>query len=224
MTARPWDAEIAKDEIARLTAPGVLGFYTHFEATAVVAFPPGQTVPVNVFSILVAEEHVSNAEFEPKFLNSKRIRLKPLKDWFFGVRRYLLPIAELGPAFVRLCNAKQWQLAGELVQVADLAPIPTQFVPPDSTGSVPLNRVLKNNFWNGSHILEWADAEKTLFKQLFYDPPALRQLAEAIRPHVPIGLDGLSDRLGNIVVQLPVAVLTAKFGQMRVSGDFTVLG
>jgi hypothetical protein len=217
-----WDSERARREIARLTAPGVLGFYTHVDATAVVAFPPGQSEPANVFSILVAEEHLSNSEFEPKFLNPKRIRLKPLKDWFFGVRRYLLPIAELGPAFDRFCAAKEWRLSGELTQTADLAPIPTQFVPPDSTGAVPLNRVLKNNFRNGSHILEWADAGKTLFKQLFDDPPALRQLGEAIRPYVPIGLEGLSDRLGNIVVQLPVTVLIAKFGQMRASGDFTV--
>ena len=64
-------------------------------------------------------------KFAPKFLNPKRVRLKPLKDWFFGVRRYLLPIAELGPAFERFCDAKEWRLSGELVQVANLAPIPT---------------------------------------------------------------------------------------------------
>ena len=46
-----------------------------------------------------------------------------------------------------------------------------------------MDRVLKNDFWNGSHILEWADAEKTLFEQLFDDPRALRALAEAIRPY-----------------------------------------
>jgi hypothetical protein len=28
MTARAWDAEIAKQEILQLTAPDVLGFYT----------------------------------------------------------------------------------------------------------------------------------------------------------------------------------------------------
>lgn len=222
MRAPNWDPQRARQEMARLITSGVLGFYTHFEATVVIAFRPGQTEPVNVFSILVAEEQLSDAIPEPTFLNPKRIRLKSLKDWIFGVRRYLLPISELDAAFDRFSESKEWRLSGELLQVADLAPIPTQFVPPDSTGTVPLNRVLKNNFWNGSHILEWADAEKTLFKRLFDDPPTLRQLADAIRPFVPIGLDGLSDRLGNIVVQLPVTVLIAKFGQIRTSGDFTV--
>jgi hypothetical protein len=51
MTARGWNSEIAKNEIARLIAPGVLGFYTHFEATVVFAFPPDQLQPVNVFTI-----------------------------------------------------------------------------------------------------------------------------------------------------------------------------
>jgi hypothetical protein len=53
-------------------------------------------------------------------------------------------------------------------------------------------------------------------------PKILQQLSDDIRPYVPIGLDGLSDRLGNVVVQLPVTVLMAKFGQAHASGDFTV--
>jgi len=49
MTARSWNSEIARRELVRLLAPGVLGFYTHFEATVVFGFPPGQREPVNIF-------------------------------------------------------------------------------------------------------------------------------------------------------------------------------
>jgi hypothetical protein len=56
--------------------------FLHFEATTVVAFPAGRR-PFNVFSILVAEERRSAEETKSKFLNPKRIRLKPLNDWFF---------------------------------------------------------------------------------------------------------------------------------------------
>ena len=53
MALRNWDSEIARKELARLTQPNVLGFYTHFEATEVFAFPPGQQEPINVFSLVV---------------------------------------------------------------------------------------------------------------------------------------------------------------------------
>jgi hypothetical protein len=50
MFGRSWNSEIARREMARLTAPGVLGFYTHFEATEVFATLPDDPMPVNVFT------------------------------------------------------------------------------------------------------------------------------------------------------------------------------
>jgi hypothetical protein len=168
MPGPKWDSQFARQEISRLIAPDVLGFYTHFEVTVVFAFPPGHSTPANVFSIIVAEERDSTEIPNPAYLNTQRIKLKSLKDWSLGVRRYLRPIAELGTALEQFCESREWRISGELLQVADLAPIPPQFVPPDSTGIVPLNRVLKNNFWNGSHVFEWADPTKTLFKPFLY--------------------------------------------------------
>jgi hypothetical protein len=217
-----WDSQRALQELERLIAPGVLGFYTHVEVTEIFAVPPGQTKPVNMFSILVADERRSAELQIPKILNPDRIRPKSLKNWTFGVMRYVRPIAELVPTFAKLCDSKEWAFSGKPLQVADLAAVPVQFVPPDSTGTVPLNRVLKNNFWNGSHVFEWADPAKALFQPIFNQPIILQQIAEAIRPYVPIGLDGLSDRVGNILVQLPVTALITTFGQLRESGEFTV--
>lgn len=222
MSARSWDSEIARKEMARLTVPGVLGFYTHFEVTEVFAVPAGQSTPVNVFTILVAEERLSAIADKPDYLSPERIKLKSLKGWVFGIKRYVKPIADLVSLFDVLCASNKWRPSGESLHVANLTPIPTQFVPPDSIGGVPWNRVLKNNFWNGSHVFEWADPAKTALKPMFDDPPVLQELSEAVRAYVPIGLGSLSDRLGNIAVQLPITILIANFGEMRVSGDFTV--
>jgi hypothetical protein len=43
-----------------------------------------------------------------------------------------------------------------------------------------------------------------------------------VRELVPIGIASLSDRLGNIVVQLPVTVLISRFAEMGATGDFTL--
>jgi hypothetical protein len=69
MAGGNWDAERARQETARLTAPGVLGFSTHFEATEIFT---GQTPPVNVFPILVAEERSPVQIEEPVLLNPDR--------------------------------------------------------------------------------------------------------------------------------------------------------
>jgi len=222
MILRNWDSEIARKEMTRLTHPGVLGFYTYFEATVLFAFPPGQQEPINVFSLLVAEERLPAASEEPHYLNPERIVLRSLRDWTFGIQRYVKPIADLMPAFDVLCESKTWRASGHPLQTAELVSIPTQFVRSDDFGSVPLNRVLKNNFWNGSHVFEWADPNKAALQPLFDEPPRLQELSEAVRAFAPIGLASLSDRLGNIALQLPITVLIAKFSELRVSGDFTL--
>ncbi len=40
---------------------------------------------------------------------------------------------------------------------------PRLFAPPDGTVHVPLNGVLKNNFWAGSHVFRLTDREKAPF-------------------------------------------------------------
>jgi hypothetical protein len=90
------DAELnrARAEVARLTIPGVLGFYTHFEVTEIFAFRDDERIPFNVFSILVSEEHEGVAEQKPFYLG-ERIRLKSLKGWMFGIQRCLRPTFEI---------------------------------------------------------------------------------------------------------------------------------
>ncbi|TWB62951.1 hypothetical protein FBZ94_103651 [Bradyrhizobium sacchari] len=82
-----------------------------------------------------------------------------------------------------------WPASGHSLSVAKLVSIPAQFVPADNADSVPVNRVLKNNFyWCGSHVFEWVDTTKTRLKAFFDDPPALQELSEAVRKHAPIRL------------------------------------
>lgn len=222
MPTHTWNAEIARQEMARLLTPGVLGFYTHVEVTEIFATPPGRTTPINVFTILVAEERAGDATAAPHYVTPKPLRVPLLKGWTFGIERTVRPIGDLVLLFDAYCATKQWSPSNTPLEVGSLVPLPPQFAPPDSTGTVPVNQVLKNNFWNGSHIFEWVDPAKTPFKPLFDQPQALQNLSAALQAHVPVQIATLSDRLGNIIVQLPITVLMAKFGQLRESGDFTV--
>lgn len=209
-------------ELTQLLTPGVLGFYTHIECTELFANRPDHNGTVNVFTLLVAEERSSEIETPPVcFLTPKPIRIKSLNSWSFGLRRYTLPINTLIPALTALEDGKGWKLSGDELEIGKLLPMPAQFVPPDNGTPVPWNKLLKNNFWNGSHLLEWTDHDKEVLTPFFADPRRLQELSAQIEKHIPLQLATMSDRLGNLAVQLPVTVLIAKFQRLH-DGNFQI--
>lgn len=208
------DAVGAIERIEALLQPGLIGFYEQFEVTEIVAFVPNEKVPVNVFTLMVAEEHSAQAgQGVPKapFL-CPRIELKALRGWKFGVARYRIAAAVVPGLFRTLIDKNEWLPMGTPLSVDTLVASPLLFVPPDGTTIVPLNGVLKNNFWSGSYVIDWRDEAKTSLLPLLHDPCRLQDLSKQIQAVVPIKLAALSDRLGNVVVQLPVTVLVAEMG------------
>ncbi|TAN05725.1 MAG: hypothetical protein EPN45_09315 [Rhizobiaceae bacterium] len=211
----------AKAEFARLTASGVVGFHTHVEATEIFVVRGGDPTPFNVFSIFVAEEHGETTASKAEYLG-KRIRLGSLKGWTFGIKRSLFPLAGVIQSFDALENAGEWKPSGSLLHVGPVVAAPPQFVPADATTPAAWNHVLKNNFWAGSYILELADPEKTTLQSLIDSPVTLQELSAAIAERVPISIASLSDRLGNLIFQIPASIIVTRFGRDRVSGDATV--
>lgn len=209
--------------LSALLAPGVLGSYTHFEGTEVFAIQDGQSKPVNVFAILVAEERENQVDPKASYLTPKLFRLKKaLPGCGFGVVRYVRPISDLIPALTAMVDTGEFTGSGEALQVGKLHAVAPQFVPPDSMTTVPWNKVLKNNFWNGSQVFEWSDTEKKFFQPFFDDSRLLQELSEHVGEWVPITLAALSDRLGNVAVQLPVTAIMSQHHGLRATSAFTI--
>jgi hypothetical protein len=208
--------------LAALLAPGVIGAYTHFEATEVFVTIGEDKQPRNVFTLTVAEDRDGQNPEPLKMLNPERIKLKSLPDWTFGVVRYTRPIGELAPALAAMAGSKMLAASGKSLFVGDLRELSEHFVPPDFGTAVPWNKVLKNNFWNGSYLFEWSDAEKKDLQPLFEDSTRIQELSAEVSKYVPMTLAALSDRLGNIAVQLPVTAIMSQFGKLRATGAFTV--
>ncbi len=210
MASVPTTVEALSGELRRLSASGVLGFYNCCEVTEIVGFGPVVS-PFNVFSIVVFEECFEQEE-RPRFLNSKkRIKIPQLRGYTFGVYRYHVKTESLRDQVTDLARSTEWKLGGENLHLCPLVPTRPQFIPPDATEAVTLNRLLKNNFWNGSYILELFDNEKRYVQPLLEKPPRLHELSEAIQQFVPLRLASVTDRLGNIIIQLPVRVLMSDF-------------
>lgn len=207
-----WTNDLSESWLSGATKAGVLGFYTLCEVTHVVGYADdAPAVPVNVFTILVFEDRLQEAPTGPVFLNKDRIELKSLGGWKFGVVRYTATLPDIMQAVHGFGSSGQWSAAGTVLKLGEIVPVAPQFVPPPATESAQLNEVLKNNFWNGAYALEWFDSSKQNLKFLFDEPSRMQELSQAVQAYVPLRLASLSDRLGNIVVQLPVTILMAKF-------------
>jgi len=71
-------------ELNRLIEPGLLGFFSHFEATEIfMIIDDEKSRAFNVFTILVAEHRSEQLSQKPVYLNDKPIRIKKIKNCFF---------------------------------------------------------------------------------------------------------------------------------------------
>lgn len=197
-------------ELCRLAVPGILGYYNCCEVTEIVGFGPDNQ-PVNLFSIVVLEERQEVPDKKPSFLNPKPIKIKKLNGWSFGISSYFINQEELVSALGNFKEGNGWRLSGQLLLTGNLLPTRPLFVPPDASKDSPLNRVLKNNFWNGSYVFELFDSEKGLLSPFLENVDSLFQLSETIQEFLPLRLASLSDRIGNIVIQLPVSSVISQF-------------
>lgn len=202
-----WTTEQLLKELKRLLKPDVVGFYESFEVTEILGFQKDGTA-TNFFSLIVAEPGLPpEGTVKPECLTQERIELKG-SDYKFGVFRFRVSIQFLVDVLERFVKTGEWQTGPKPLTVGKLAPVLPQFVHADFNDPHPWNSVLKNNFYEGSHVLELFDTSKDAARFLLRDSRLLTELSKRVRSVVPMDIDGLSDRLGNIAIQLPVTVIS----------------
>lgn len=220
MLKQTWNNAAARSELERLIVPGLLGFYDQVEVTDVFMRSEDRKIVSSIITVVVLEESTSGDDGKFRFLNKNPIQVGSIKGATFGIARYKKPIEALLPAIDRLLQKNEWALSGKPPLLFEpLSSAGCQFVPPDAMSSIPLNLVLKNNFWNGSYVFEWADRKKAHLNELFEQPQRLQDISEAVQKYVPMHLAGLSDRLGNLIIQLPARILISGFRQSQHHGD-----
>lgn len=198
------------NSIFELLEPNIIGFHNQFEIITIFAIPKGdgRPQPFNVLTVVVAQEESTKELQQEILLTPKPLRIPGLKDISFGIVKYSIDLEETRALLMNLAQNNVWAAnKKDLLLSNSLDLIPRIFVPPDATEVVPLNKILKNNFWSGSHVFEWFDTTKDNFTIFFEQPDLLQKLSEQIQKFIPIKLASLSDRLGNLIIQLPVSIV-----------------
>jgi hypothetical protein len=183
-----------------ISSPGILGFYKTVEVTEIVALETDR--PINVLTIAVLHEETISMK-PSRWLNETPIKAGKHK---FGIARYYASLEEIRSQMERVCSQQIWDLNGghKLSLGSSLEPLPKQYIEPDGSYPFELNKVLKNNFKNGSYIIEIFDISKNQLNFLYNNSQLLQVLSEQVQQYVPIAIGSLSDRLGNIIFQYPV--------------------
>lgn len=155
----------------------------------------------NFITVFVMEDRYS-MDGEIMWLSKRPVELS--KRFRLGCQKKLVDLKTAREIFCRLSAADGNGLVdigdGEL-SVGKLRLLNKVFVPQDSTRTSPLNKILKNNFRNGSYVMEFFDVEKPLKEILGKD--LVKKAAEELYRLIPIDVFTISDRLGNFLFQFP---------------------
>ena len=216
-----WDVKKTLAKLDSLVELGIVGFYRSVEITEILGVQ-GKTF-TNFLTLAVAEplEAPSEIDWKSVLLNGKNRHRLPETKWDVGIVQYRLSLKAFLEKFAEFGETGQWQPSQTPIQTGILAAVSPQFVPSDGCDPHPWNGVLKNNFFEGSHVLELFDTTKEYVRPLLDDSRRLTNLAKIVGGYLPIKIDGMSDRLGNVIIQLPVTVMST---QVRSSseGDHSV--
>ncbi|MFY2036594.1 VPA1262 family N-terminal domain-containing protein [Achromobacter xylosoxidans] len=214
-TKRVAALRVAADTLKELLEPGLLGNFTWFDAIQLTRFEKTKDgeapVSCNVFSIFVAETGDAPPAPTSTFL-SKPKTLKGLASSRFGVTRQPITPEQLIAALERYASTGVWQPfpIGPL-QVGKLVASPHVFCPADRRTEVPLNSVLKNNFWAGSYVVELRDEVKAGLQELVDNDSMFEELSTWLETLLPLNIARVPDRIGNIVFQVPSRAIIAEY-------------
>lgn len=186
-----------------------LGSYNCCEMISIFLWNKETKTASNVYTIFVFEERPDIDEKTENLLNE----LTGITDMLsIGIQRKVLPESEIRSIFQLLCcsrNNQEVDIGEGKLKVGNLEGVPKVFVQQNSTKEVLLNKVLKNNFRNGSYILEFFDTDKTIKNML--NAAVLKKMTDIVYRVIPIDLFSVSDRIGNFVFQFPSLNLTSSY-------------
>ncbi|RZR42782.1 VPA1262 family N-terminal domain-containing protein [Vibrio vulnificus] len=134
-----------------------------------------------------------------------------MKGWSFGIVKYNKSVEDIKHIISKYVDSSIWNPAGTAISVGEITPLNKQFVPADSFLEIALNKVIKNNFNNGSYLLELCDLSKKNLTFLLDDSTVLQELSRKLSDYIPINIASVSDRLGHIIFQFPITILMALF-------------
>ena len=196
------------ESMERILAMPSIGNFKCIELFEVIGIKDSNP-PFNIFSLAVAHE-TDLPLIEKEKITPNLIKLKADKSLKFGVFKRIVSIKDFFNIISYLVTPGSNGDNGNKLCYGHLKAIPPVYVPPLELGKNEFLGLLKNNFFGGSHLFEWFDESKEYVALLIEKLTALDELSGKLQEYLPIKIGTHSDRLGNIIVQIPCAAVAFK--------------
>ncbi len=193
------------ESMARILAMPSIGNFKCIELFEVIGIKD-RNPSFNIFTLAVAHETDLPLTGKEKITPSL-IKLKADKSLKFGVFKRIVSIEDFLNIISDLVTPGSNEDDGNKLCYGHLKAIPPVYVPPLERGKNEFLGLLKNNFFGGSHLFEWFDESKEYVAPLIKNLAALDELSGRLQEYLPIKIGTHSDRLGNIIVQIPCAAV-----------------
>lgn len=207
------ELEIIEENLRKILKEGVLGFYNCIEVIEIVMVSKG--VETNVLTLMIAESR-REVDFDKKItINENWINIG-VRDTSFKIVKSYLTIINFIKNFRNLLNDNCFIQEGRSDGRIYLKP-KRKFVAPNSYEYVPFNSILKNNYFNGSYVYDFVNQGKVGLEIFFKKPHLLQDLSAEILKYIPIAISEVSDKIGNIIIQIPVNIINSQFSYNKVN-------
>lgn len=180
-----------------------IGIYTKCEIIEIFGFKKQEDEAFNIYTLIIFQNTKKNNIKE--LLTNKLQQFKDVKNISWGIQKRIVDISIVKKLYNELIEKNKFFI-DENLTIGNLNSLLEQYVPPreDIHHEIQLNYLLKNNFKNGSYILEFFDEDKKDVKFLLDNPILLNNFSEKVSEILPLKLANVSDRLGNIIFQFPI--------------------
>lgn len=198
-------AKIAAVDFENLCRQGVIGFYESCEVTQIFLIEKSSKKIFNYYTLIVFEES-DEVGSQPIFLTDKPLSVN--ERFQLGITQTRITVSQTQSLFQEIQKNK-FTLNSEPCEIGkELVLLPKQFIPSFWDGSkIPMDNILKPNYWGDSYVIEFFCEDKPLIKNL--NEKDIHTINHYISSNSSISIDltKIYERTENIIFQFPVTLL-----------------
>ena len=172
------------ESMERILAMPSIGNFKCIELFEVIGIKDSNP-PFNIFSLAVAHETDLPLTKKEK-ITPNLIKLKADKSLKFGVFKRIVSIEDFVNIISDLVTTEANEDDGNKLCYGHLKAIPPVYVPALERGKNEFLGLLKNNFFGGSHLLEWFDESKENVTPLMENLDAIDDLSGKLQEYLHI--------------------------------------
>lgn len=190
---------------------GNLGLYTHADVTQIVLF--NNNITVNYFTDIALTSEKSKEEGKFEYLTKAPITINKKNGLKLAISRCIISINKVLDILEKAEISSSLEYAEKKVKLDSIFGSGIEFVPTtDPTGCaynifVPLERYLYGSNFRGNYYVFELFSEKQILNELVGENERVKIQNQIKKYNLSYQLDKLFDRIGNVIVKMPVQII-----------------